>query len=88
MYFQDILQGITSDLMDSNLFKLKSRTLWKTYRWMLVTHLEIVTNTFTMICGNFFLKIPVSQLNLGHWSFAFKLSIKQEAICQRQSICS
>ena len=37
MYFQDILQGIASDLMDSNLFQLKSSTFHKTYRWVLVT---------------------------------------------------
>ena len=37
MYFQDILKEIASDLMDSNLFQLKSSTLWKTYRWVLVT---------------------------------------------------
>ena len=29
MYFQDILQGIASNLMDSNLFKLKSITIVK-----------------------------------------------------------
>ena len=37
MYFQDILQRITSDLMDSNLFQLKSSTFCKTYRWVLGT---------------------------------------------------
>ena len=37
MYFQDILQGIASDLMDSNLFQLKSSTFRETYRWVLVT---------------------------------------------------
>ena len=37
MYFQDILQGITSDLMDSNLFQLKSNTFHKTYRWVPIT---------------------------------------------------
>ena len=34
---QGILQGIASNLVDSNLFQLKSSTLWKTYRWVLVT---------------------------------------------------
>ena len=37
MYFQDILQGIASNLIDSNLFQLKSSTFHKTYRWVLVT---------------------------------------------------
>ena len=37
MYFQDILQGIASDLMDSNLFQLKSSTFCKTYRQVMVT---------------------------------------------------
>ena len=37
MCCQQILQGTASNLMDSNLFQLKSSTLWKTYRWMLVT---------------------------------------------------
>ena len=37
MYFQDILQGIASDLMDSNLFQLKSSTFHETYRWVPVT---------------------------------------------------
>ena len=32
MYFQDILQGIASDLMDSNLFQLKSSAFRETYR--------------------------------------------------------
>ena len=82
MYFQDILGEIASDLMDSNLSELKSNTLCKTYRWVLVTF-GILTDTFTTICWTFFLGIPVSQLNLGHWSFAFILSIKQEAACKR-----
>ena len=37
MYFQDILQGIASDLMNSNLFQLKSSTFREIYRWVLVT---------------------------------------------------
>ena len=32
--FQDILQGIASDVMDSNLFQLKSSTFHETYRWV------------------------------------------------------
>ena len=34
MYFQDILQGIASNLMDSNLFQLKNSTFCETYRWV------------------------------------------------------
>ena len=34
MYFQDILQGIASNLMDSNLFQLKSSTFCKIYSWV------------------------------------------------------
>ena len=37
MYFQDILQEIASNLMDSNLFQLKNSTFHETYRWVLVT---------------------------------------------------
>ena len=37
MYFQQILQGIASDLMDSNLFQVRSSTFHETYRWVLVT---------------------------------------------------
>ena len=37
MYFQQILQGIVSNFMDSDLFQLKSSTFHKTYRWGLVT---------------------------------------------------
>ena len=35
--------------------------------------LGIFTKAFSTICGNFFLEIPVSQLNLGHWSFLVDL---------------
>ena len=44
MYFQDILQGIASNLMDSNLFQLKSSTLPETYRWLPVTWGFLLTN--------------------------------------------
>ena len=37
MYFQQILQGIASNLMDSNLFQVRSSTFRETYRWVLVT---------------------------------------------------
>ena len=36
MSFQDILQGIGSNLMDSNLFQLKSSTFCKAYRLVLI----------------------------------------------------
>ena len=39
MYFQDILQGIASHLMDSNLFQLKSSTFCK--MWVGAGHLGI-----------------------------------------------
>ena len=37
MYFQQILQGIASNLIDSNLFQVRSSTFCETYRWVLVT---------------------------------------------------
>ena len=37
MYFHQILQGIASNLMDSNLFQVRSSTFHETYRWVLVT---------------------------------------------------
>ena len=37
MYFQDILQGIASNLIDYNLFQFKSSTFRETYRWVPVT---------------------------------------------------
>ena len=37
MYFQEILQGIASNLMDSDLFQLKSSPFRETYRWVPVT---------------------------------------------------
>ena len=37
MYFQDILPGIASNLMDSKLFQLKSSKFCETYRWVPVT---------------------------------------------------
>ena len=39
MYFQQILQKIASNLMDSNLFQVRSITLCQTYRWMLRTQM-------------------------------------------------
>ena len=37
MYFQQILQRIASNLMDSNLFQVRSSKFCETYRWVLVT---------------------------------------------------
>ena len=37
MYFQEILQEIASNWMDSNLFQLKSSAFCETYRWVPVT---------------------------------------------------
>ena len=69
MYFQDILQEIASNLMDSNLFQLKSSTLWKTYRWVVVTWGFLPT--YFKHLWDFFLGIPDRQLNLDHWSFGY-----------------
>ena len=41
--FSTDLQGIASNLMDSNLFQLKSSTFHETYRWVLVTWGFILT---------------------------------------------
>ena len=48
MYFQQILQGIASDLMDSNLFQVRSSTFHETYRWVLVIW-GIFTEAFSTI---------------------------------------
>ena len=73
MYFQDILQGIASNLMDSNLFQLKSSTFHETYRWVPVTW-EFLLTYFQASVRLLFLGIPDRQLNVGHWSFGFSLS--------------
>ena len=73
MYFEEILQGITSNLMDSNLFQLKSSTFHKTYRLVLVTRVFLQTH-FQASVGLFFLGIPDEQFNLGHWSFPLTVS--------------
>ena len=52
MYFQEILQGIASNLMDSNLFQLKSSTFCETYRWMPVTW-EFLLTYFQAFVGLF-----------------------------------
>ena len=71
MYFQDILQEIASNLMDSNLFQLKSSTFHKNIQ-VGTCHLGILTDIFSSICGTFFLGISDRQHNLGHWSYLFK----------------
>ena len=68
MYLQDILQGIASNLMDSNLFQLKSSTFCETYRWVHVTWGDFYQHIFNHL-WDFFLGIPDRQLNRGHWSF-------------------
>ena len=76
MYFQQILQGISSNLMDSNLFQLKSNTFCKTYRWMLVTWGFLLTHLQPSV--RLFLGIPDRQFNLGHWSYLFKMWTQQQ----------
>ena len=44
MYFQQILQGIAANLMDSNLFQVRSSTFCETYRWVLVTWRFLLRN--------------------------------------------
>ena len=61
MYFQDILGEIASDLMDSNLFQLKSSTLWKTYRWVLVIWGFLPTH-FQPSVGLFFWEYQLASL--------------------------
>ena len=78
MYFQEILQGIASNLIDSNLFQLKRSTFCKTYRQVPVTWGFLLTY-FQASVGVYFLGIPDRQLNLGHWSFGYRLSDIQDA---------
>ena len=65
MYFQQILQGIASNLMDSSLFQLKSSTFHKTYRWVLVTW-GFLQRHFQPSVGQVFWEILDEQFNLGH----------------------
>ena len=37
-------------------------------------HLRILADIFSSICGTFFLGIPDQQFNLGHCSFAYRIS--------------
>ena len=77
MYFQDILQEIASNLMDSILFQLKSSTFCKTYRWVLVTWGFLLTY-FQPSVGLFFWEYQMSSLIwvIGH--LAKVLSYRQE----------
>ena len=61
MYFQEILQEIASDLMDSNLFQLKSNTFCETYRWVPVT-LGFLLTYFQASVGLFFWKYQIGSL--------------------------
>ena len=77
MYFQDILQGIASNLMDSNLFQLKSSTFHETYRWVPITW-GFLPTYFQASVGPSFLGIPHEQFNLGHWSYLFKMWTQEQ----------
>ena len=68
MYFEDILQEIASNLMDSNLFQFKNSTYILQNIQVGAGHLGILADIFSSICGTFFLGIPDEQFNLGHWS--------------------
>ena len=61
MYFQQILQGTASNLMDSNLFQLKSSTFCKTYRWVPVTWGYLLTY-FQPSVGLFFWEYWIDSL--------------------------
>ena len=77
MYFQDILQGIASNLMDSNLFQLKSSTFHETYRRVPVAWGFLLTY-FQASVGLFYLGIPDEKFNLGHWSYLFKMWTQEQ----------
>ena len=68
MYFQDILQGIASNLMDSNSFQLKSSTFCKTYRWVPVTW-GFLPTYFQASVGLVFWEYQTGSLIwvIGHW---------------------
>ena len=61
MYFQQILQGIASDLMDSNLFQVRSSTFCKTYWWVLFTW-GFLPRHFQPSVGLVFWEYPMSSL--------------------------
>ena len=61
MYFQDILQGIASNLISSNLFQLKSSTFHKTYRWVPVTW-QFLPTYFQASVGYFFREYQIGSL--------------------------
>ena len=61
MYFQDIIQGIASNLMDSNLFQLKSSTFHETYRWVPITW-GFLPTYFQASVGPYFREYQMSSL--------------------------
>ena len=61
MYFQDILQGIASNLMDSNLFQLKNSTFHKIYRGVPVIWGFLLTY-FQASIGLFFWEYQMDSL--------------------------
>ena len=67
MYFQEILQGIASNLMDSNLFQVRSSTFCETYRWVLVTW-GFLPRDFQPSVGLVFMEYQMSSLiwDIGH----------------------
>ena len=69
MYFQQILQGIASNLMDSNLFQLKSSTFFETYRWVPVTW-GFLPRHFQASVGQVFWEYQMSSLIcvIGHFA--------------------
>ena len=73
MYFQEILQGIASNLMDSNLFQLKSCTFRKTYRRVPVTWRFLLTY-FQASVGLFFWEYKIGSLIwvIGHLATGYQ----------------
>ena len=61
MYFQEILQGIASNLVDSNLFQLNSSTFHETYRWVPVTW-GFLPTYFQASVGLFFWEYQIGSL--------------------------
>ena len=61
MYFQQILQGIASNLMDFNLFQIKRSTLWKIYRWVLISW-GFLLRHFQLSVGQVFWEYQMSSL--------------------------
>ena len=61
MYFQDILQEIAPNLLESNLFQLKSSTFCERYRWVPVTWGFLLTY-FQASVGLFFWEYQIDSL--------------------------